>query len=242
MVKQGKAGEFSGESPGGLGCLYVVATPVGNLEDMTYRAVRVLGQVNLVVAEDTRKARIILGHYGIKKPLTSFNTYNYKIKVPRLIERLSNGEELALVSEAGTPGVSDPGAELVRAAHGGQIPVIPIPGASAVTAAVSASGLPGGTFHFYGFLPKRKGRRERVLQRAFDCGGTAVFFEPARSLVERLAELQSLFGDQVAVVCREMTKVHEEVRVGPLTELIRWYEADPPKGEVTLVINLPAPF
>jgi 16S rRNA (cytidine1402-2'-O)-methyltransferase len=219
------------------GCLYLVSTPIGNLEDITSRAIKMLGDVRLIAAEDTRKTRILLDRCDIHCRLTSFNARNGRRKVPELIDFLQTGQDLALVSEAGTPGISDPGTVLVRAALDAGITVASIPGPSSVTAALSVAGLPAGAFYFLGFLPKKAGKRKRILEKAAGLDTTIVIFEPARSLVVRLEEFLPIFEDRLVVVCRELTKIHEEVRQGHISELIRYYGEKPPRGEVTIVIS-----
>ncbi|MFC2076390.1 16S rRNA (cytidine(1402)-2'-O)-methyltransferase [candidate division KSB1 bacterium] len=219
------------------GVLYLVGTPIGNLEDVTFRAVRLLKEVGLIAAEDTRKTRILLGRYDINSRLTSFNARNGRKKVPELMDFLKSGRDLAIVSEAGTPAVSDPGGLLVRAALEAGVTVRTVPGASSVTAALSVSGLPAGAFYFLGFLPKKAGKRKKILEKAAALESTIVIFEPARSLVQRLQECLLLCGDRQVVVCREMTKLYEEIRYGRVSEMVDHYTHQPPRGEVTIVIS-----
>ena len=214
--------------------LYIVATPIGNLEDISLRALRLLGQVKLIAAEDTRTTRQLLNAYNIKTPLTSYHEHNKRAKLGYLLDCLKE-KEVALVSEAGMPGLSDPGYELIAAAIEHGVPVVPVPGASAVITAVVVSGLPAGQFLYLGFLPRRRGDRQRVLRAVADEPRTVVAFEAPHRLLEALKDALEIFGDRKLAVCRELTKVHEEVFRGRLSQAIEHFAQ--PKGESTLVIE-----
>jgi len=220
------------------GRLYVVATPIGNLEDITYRAVRVLGEADLIACEDTRQTRKLLDHYEIRKPTISYHEHNETGRSAELAERLCAGETIALVSDAGVPLISDPGYRLVRAALELGIPVEPVPGASAVLAALSASGLPTDAFHFGGFLPPKAGQRARVLKSLADETATLVFYEAPHRILEALETIEQTLGSRPVVVARELTKVHEEFVRGAASEVRAELAArDAIKGEITLLIG-----
>ncbi|HEV2439508.1 MAG TPA: 16S rRNA (cytidine(1402)-2'-O)-methyltransferase [bacterium] len=219
------------------GTLYIVATPIGNLEDISLRALRVLREATVVAAEDTRRTRKLLAHHGIPARLLSLREHNELARAPVLVRRLLDGESIALVSDAGTPGLSDPGATLVRAAADAGVPVVPVPGASAVLAALVASGLPAEPVTFFGFLPARGANRRRALETARDLPHTLVLFEAPHRLRETLDDLLATFGDRRIAVARELTKVHEEVYRATLTEAVAHFSAHPPRGEFTLVIE-----
>ena len=218
-----------------MGTLYIVATPIGNLDDLSPRAVRILREVNLIAAEDTRHSRRLLTHFEIKTPTVSYHEHNQRARRELLLEALECGD-VALITDAGTPGVSDPGADLVAAALEAGYRVSPIPGASALAAAVSASGLIDGPFLTLGFLPRERGERVRLVARAATAGFPLVIFESARRLGPTLQELVEILGDRRAVILRELTKIHEEVRAGALSELRHWTEDANPRGEIALVI------
>ena len=214
--------------------LYVVATPIGNLEDTTLRALRILKEVGLIAAEDTRKTRRLLATYGIKTPLTSYHEHNKKTKLARLLDSLKE-KDVALVSEAGMPGLSDPGYELIVAATQQGIPVVPIPGPSVVLTALVLSGLPTDQFTYLGFLPRKKGERLRLLKSVADEPRTIVAFESPHRLSTTLNDQIETLGDRRIAVCRELTKVHEEVFRGKISEAIKYFAQ--PIGEFTLVIE-----
>ena len=219
------------------GTLYIVATPIGNLEDITLRALRVLKEVDLIAAEDTRHTQILLRHFGIRTPLTSYHEHNERTKARRLIERLKQGKNVALVSDAGTPAISDPGFRLIVEAIQAKVSVVPLPGASALTAVLSAGGLPTDRFVFEGFLPvKQKERRERI-QRLRAETRTLVFYEAPHRLQETLADMRAILGDREIVLAREVSKVHEEFLRGSIGELIRQIGDGEIRGELTLVIK-----
>lgn len=214
--------------------LYVVATPIGNLEDISLRALRILREVSLIAAEDTRKTRRLLNAYSIRTPLTSYHEHSKKSKVDYLLNYLER-EDLAVVSEAGMPGLSDPGYELIVGAIEAGISVVPIPGPSAVITALVLSGLPTDQFVYIGFLPRRKGSRQRLLSSIVDERRTIVAFETPHRLKEALGDIQDIFGDRRICVCRELTKVHEEIFRGRVSQAREHFSQT--KGEVSLVIE-----
>ncbi len=219
------------------GILYVVATPIGNLEDMTLRGVRTLKEVDLIAAEDTRHTAVLLNHFDIHTPLTSYHEHNEKTKAPQLIERLGRGDKIALVSDAGTPAISDPGYRLVVAAIAAGVRVAPVPGVSALTAVLSASGLPTDRFAFDGFLPAKKNARRARLQTLRSETRTLVFYEAPHRLPESLEDLHGILGDREVVVAREVTKLHEEFWRGFLSGALREFSQRQVIGEITLVIK-----
>ena len=220
------------------GLLYVVATPIGNLEDMTYRAVRVLGEADLIACEDTRQTRRLLDHYSIHKPTVSYHEHNEAERAEELAARMRDGAVVALVSDAGMPLVSDPGYRLVRAAIESGIPVQPVPGASAVLAALAASGLPTDSFRFGGFLPHKPGQRIKALEALKEETATLVFYEAPHRIVEALAAVEQVLGPRPVALARELTKIHEEVLRGTAAEIREELEArDVIKGEMTLMIG-----
>jgi 16S rRNA (cytidine1402-2'-O)-methyltransferase len=209
------------------GRLYVVATPIGNLADITLRAIRVLGEVDVVAAEDTRTTRKLLTHHGIATPLVSYHEHNEGVRTPELLARMTSGESVAIVSEAGTPSISDPGYRLVREAVAAKITVEPVPGPSALLAAVV----------FEGFLPRRAGERKRRLESLAAEPRTLVFFEAPHRLDRTLADMADVLGDREVALCRELTKLHEEVRRGTLAKLATQVVKTPVKGEIVLVVS-----
>ena len=218
------------------GTLYIVSTPIGNLGDATHRSLELLSDADLIAAEDTRRTGVLLKHYEIKTPLTSFNSYNQAKKSNRLIARLKEGHNLALVSDAGTPGVSDPLYHLVRAALAECVPVVSLPGPSAVLVALTVSGLPVNRFVFEGFLPRKKGRK-KLIEELVQEKRTIVLFESPHRIAKTLNELYQAMGDRKAVLARELTKIHEEVIRGTLEDLAVVAEEQKLKGEITLVIS-----
>jgi 16S rRNA (cytidine1402-2'-O)-methyltransferase len=218
-----------------LGRLYVVATPIGNLEDFSPRAVRVLREVDVIAAEDTRHSRRLLAHFGIDTPTVSYHEHNRVSRRQLLLAALTSGD-VALITDAGTPAISDPGADLVTAALAAGHRVSPIPGPSALAAAVSASGLIDGPFLTLGFLPRERGERLRLVARAATTSMPFLLFESARRIERTLRELLEIVGDRRAVLLRELTKIHEEVRAGSLSELLHWAGETAPRGEIALVI------
>ena len=218
-----------------IGTLFIVSTPIGNLKDITNRSLELLNNVDLIAAEDTRRTGVLLKHYKIQAPLSSFNSYNQVTKGKQFIARLMKGQDLALVSDAGTPGISDPLYYLTRAALDNDISVVSLPGPSAVLAALTISGLPVNRFIFEGFLPRKKGRR-KLIDGLADEKRTIVIFESAYRIEKTLNELYQVMGCRQAVLARELTKVHEEVIRGSLEELIVLAGERKLKGEITLVI------
>ncbi len=218
-----------------MGTLYIVATPIGNLEDLSGRAIRVLRDVALIAAEDTRHSRRLLTQFAIDTPTVSYHEHNERARRDYLLEALATGD-IALITDAGTPAVSDPGADLVTAAFAAGYRVSPIPGPSALSAAVSASGLIDGPFLTLGFLPRERGERLRLIARAATTGFPLVVFESAQRLARSLRDLGEILGDRRVVMLREMTKVHEEVRASSLSALRQWAEDATPRGEIALVI------
>lgn len=222
------------------GRLYVVATPIGNLEDLTLRAARIFSEVTLVAAEDTRVTGKLLAHIGVKVPMLSYRDENERREAPRLVERLLAGEDIALASDAGTPCISDPGYRLVRAAALAGIEVVAVAGPSALTAFLSAAGLATDRFSFEGFAPTREMARAKLLESLQGCGRTVVFYESPRRVVRLLNDIASALGDPFVAVGRELTKLHEEVRRGAASEIAQYYSERPPKGELVVGIEIPA--
>ncbi|MEE9611663.1 MAG: 16S rRNA (cytidine(1402)-2'-O)-methyltransferase [Desulfatiglandales bacterium] len=218
------------------GTLYVVSTPIGNLEDVTLRALRVLKDVDLIAAENVQHSKGLCRHYGIKTKLTRYNQHNKGVKGPDLIRRLKSGLDIALVTNAGTPGVSDPGVLLINQAAEANINISPIPGPSAVVAALSISGLRTDRFVFLGFLSNKAGKRKKELRNLISEPRTMVFFEAPHRIQAMLMDLKEILGDRQIVVLREMTKVYEEARRGPVSTILDQLEADKVKGEFTLVV------
>ena len=220
----------------GVGILYLVATPIGNLEDITARALRVLREASLIAAEDTRHTRKLLTHFDIHTPLTSYFEHNKLNKLDAILEALNSGD-VALVSDAGTPGLSDPGYELVRAALAAGHLVTPIPGPSAVVAALVVSGLPTDAFVYLGFLPRKHSEREALLQSAAHEPRTLVAYEAPHRLLDTLADIESVLGNRPVAVARELTKLHEEIFRGPARAAREHFSAKEVLGEITLVIG-----
>ena len=217
--------------------LYVVATPIGNLGDITLRAREIFKDVDLVAAEDTRHSGILLKHYQIKKPLISYHEHNEAMRTAQLVERLAAGEKIALITDAGTPGLSDPGARLIRECIKRKLPFTIIPGPSSISTALVGSGYSADKFFFGGFLPVKSGRRERELRAAAAREGTSIYFESPYRLTKTLNALIDIMPDRQLCVARELTKKFEEFRRGTPAELLIHYEAHPPKGEIVLVIS-----
>jgi 16S rRNA (cytidine1402-2'-O)-methyltransferase len=229
-------------SPNGrAGCLYLVATPIGNLEDITLRALRILKEVDQIACEDTRHTQKLLSHYNISKPLVSYHEHNEMTRAPELVLAMEQGQQIALVSDAGMPLVSDPGYRLVTLALRHHVPVIPVPGPSALLAALSASGLPNEEFLFAGFLPARSGERRRALERLRIEDRTIIFYEAPHRIEETLADAREILGDRPACLAREVTKLHEEFRRGTLSELVASLSDKPVRGEITLLIGAVPP-
>jgi len=226
------------------GCLYLVATPIGNLEDITLRALRVLREADVIACEDTRQTQKLLSHYEISKRMVSYHEHNEMTRAAELVIELEQGAQVALVSDAGTPGISDPGHRLVTLCQRHGIRVMPVPGPSALIAALAVSGLPADEFVFVGFLPPRSGERRRALQRLATEKRTIAFYEAPHRLVEMLGDAAETLGARPAVVAREVTKLHEEFVRGTLPELAERFAKKPPLGEITLLVGPgePAPI
>jgi 16S rRNA (cytidine1402-2'-O)-methyltransferase len=218
------------------GCLYLVGTPIGNLEDITLRAIRILKEINQIACEDTRHTQKLLNHYDIHKSLISYHEHNEITRAPELVVAMEAGAKIALVSDAGMPLVSDPGHRLVTLCVRHKIPVIPIPGPSALLAALSASGLPNEEFLFVGFLPNRSGERRRALEHLRIEDRTIIFYEAPHRVAETVADAQEILGDRTACLAREVTKLHEEFRRGKLSEIAQSLAERPARGEITLLI------
>jgi 16S rRNA (cytidine1402-2'-O)-methyltransferase len=219
------------------GALYIVPTPIGNLEDVTFRAVRVLKEVDLIAAEDTRHSQVLLNHYGIRTPVTSYHEHNERSKARELVEQLRQGTSLALLTDAGTPMISDPGYRLVIEAIRAGVQVIPLPGPSAVTAALSAAGLPTDRFGFEGFLPAKKNERRSALEALKEDTRTLIFYEAPHRLMETLADMTEIFGNREVAIGREISKVHEEFLRGAIREILVTLEQQNVRGEITLVVK-----
>lgn len=219
------------------GCLYLCATPIGNLEDITLRALRVLKEVDLIAAEDTRHTQKLLNHFEIAKPLTSYFEHNKWEKGPQLVNMLLAGKNIALVTDAGTPGVSDPGSDLVRLCIEAELKVVSIPGPSAMLSALVISGLPTNHFSFYGFWPREKGGRDPYWVEVRKQRATLIFYEAPHRLLKTLKSMLTVMGDRQAAAARELTKRYEEVVRGRLSDLLAHFTAQAPRGEFTLVIG-----
>jgi len=221
------------------GTLYIVATPIGNLEDMTFRAVRILREVDLIAAEDTRHSRKLLTHFGITNSLTSYFDHNKQVKGELILDKLCQGLSVALVSDAGTPCISDPGFQLVRDAVKMEIPVVPVPGACAAVSALSVSGLPTDSYAFEGFLPSRKGKRREKISSLGGEKRVLVFYESPNRLSDALNDIFELLGDRIIVVAREITKIYEEFLRGPVSEILQGIEGQLVRGEIVLMVSPP---
>jgi 16S rRNA (cytidine1402-2'-O)-methyltransferase len=217
--------------------LFVVATPIGNLGDITLRAIDVLKSADVVAAEDTRRSGMLLKHLGIKKPFISYHEHNEAARTMELVERLACGENVALITDAGTPGLSDPGLRLIRECIKRELPFTIIPGASSILMALLGSGFSTEKFSFRGFLPVKSGQRERELRAATERDETAIFFESPYRLTKTLAACIDIIPERKLCVARELTKKFEEFRRGAASELLAHYQAHPPKGEIVLVIS-----
>jgi 16S rRNA (cytidine1402-2'-O)-methyltransferase len=220
--------------------LYVVATPIGNLADITLRALAVLERADIVYCEDTRHSRTLLAHYAISRPLRAYHEHNAERERPQILAELAGGKRIALISDAGTPLISDPGYKLVRAAIGEGHAVVSLPGASAVLTALAAAGLATDTFLFAGFLPPRQGARRTRLAELKPVSATLVFFESPSRLADSIADIAAVLGDREMVIARELTKLHEEMRRGSPDELAQWAETSAPRGEMVILVAPPA--
>jgi len=219
------------------GTLYLVATPIGNLADITHRAIDVLKTVSVIACEDTRHTRKLLQHYGLETKTVSYHEHNEQERARQLIELLREGKDVAVVSDAGTPSISDPGYRLVRAAIENEVRVVPVPGPSALISALIAAGLPTDEFFFGGFLPPRSNARRTRLTELRAVPGTLIFYEAPHRLAETLKDALETLGEREAVVARELTKLHEEIRRGRLSELAQHYSNEDPRGEIVLLID-----
>jgi 16S rRNA (cytidine1402-2'-O)-methyltransferase len=217
--------------------LYIVATPIGNLADITLRALETLKLADLVAAEDTRHSGLLLKHFGIKKPFISYHEHNEAMRTAELVERLAEGENIALITDAGTPGLSDPGLRLVRECIKRQLSFTIIPGPSSILTALVGSGFSTEKFSFRGFLPVKSGQRERDLRAAAECAETVIFFESPYRLTKTLSVCVDVMANRQLCIARELTKKFEEFQRGTASELLAHYEARPPKGEIVLVIS-----
>ena len=218
------------------GVLFIVPTPIGNLEDMTFRGIRVLKESTLIAAEDTRHTKKLLMHYNINTPTISYFEHNRFTRIPQILDHLISGKNIAVVTDAGTPGISDPAYKLIRATIENHIKVESIPGASASVTALSASGLPTDRFLFEGFLPHRKGRQKK-LERLANLEATIIFYESPMRLIRTLNDILEFIGDRPAVIGRELTKVHEEYQRGKVSELINYFKENKPRGEFVVMIG-----
>ena len=219
------------------GCLYVVGMPIGNLKDITLRALDTLKEVDLILAEDTRNTLHLLAHYDINTPLEAFHEHNEAQKTAKMVERLQNGKAMALVSDAGTPCISDPGYRLIAAAVAAGVCVVPIPGASAAITAMSVSGMPSDGFVFVGFLPRKGGKQKTVLERLASYRETLIFYESPKRVRDMLLSIQEVLGDRPAILAREVTKIYEEMLRGTVSEIITKLDMrDVVKGECTVIV------
>jgi len=221
------------------GCLYLVATPIGNLEDVSLRALRVLKEVDFIACEDTRQTAKLLSHYGISKRSLSYHEHNEVVRAAEITLELEEGARVALVSDAGTPGISDPGYHLVTMAIRHSIPVVPVPGPTAFSAALVASGLPSDRFHFLGFLPPKRAQRRKVLQALAKEPATLVFYEAPHRIADSLADMAATLGNRHAVLAREVTKMHEEFLRGRLPDVAREARQRALRGEITVLVGPP---
>lgn len=228
---------MSTPSTGLRASLFVVATPIGNLEDITFRAVRVLSEADLIAAEDTRQTGILLKRYNIDTPQTSYHKFNIKSKTGHLINLLQSGKTIALVSDSGLPGISDPGYELIKAAAAANIRIEPIPGPSAAVTALAVSGLPTEKFVFIGFLPKKPGKKRKVLESLLKEIGTIIIYESPFRVIKTLNDIKNILGDRQVAVCRELTKKFEEIIRGKAGDLLERLKDRKIKGEVVLVVE-----
>lgn len=238
MATQSPSFPVARRAPNG-GCLYLVSTPIGNLEDITLRALRVLKEVDLIACEDTRETAKLLNHYGIHKRALSYHEHNEVVRAAEIVLDLEEGAKVALVADAGTPGISDPGDHLISLAIRHGIPVVPVPGATAFGAALMASGLPSGHFHFVGFLPPKRVARRKALKALAAEPATLVFYEAPHRIGEALADMAAALGDRTAVLAREVTKLHEEFLRGRLEPLAAELKRRPVKGEITVLVGPP---
>jgi 16S rRNA (cytidine1402-2'-O)-methyltransferase len=219
------------------GTLYLVATPIGNLEDITARAARILAEVDFIACEDTRTSGILLKHLGVKKPLIAYHDFNESRAAERIINRIVAGETGAVICDAGSPGISDPGFVIARTAVGRGVPLVPIPGPAAMIAALAVSGLPTDAFTFYGFLPPKSGKRRALLESLIERRETLIFYESPHKINRLLGEISEVLGNRQVALCRELTKKFEEVLRGSITQVIDEIGSRKLKGEITLVVE-----
>jgi 16S rRNA (cytidine1402-2'-O)-methyltransferase len=220
------------------GTLYLVATPIGNLEDMSLRALRILKEADLIACEDTRQSRKLLDHYGIAKPLVSYHEHNERERAQELVEKLRQGSTIALITDAGMPGISDPGYRVVKLAAEGGISIVPVPGPSAGITALAASGLPSHAYEFRGFLPAKAGPRRTVLEEVNPVQHTVIFYEAPHRILEALEDIVEILGpERPLVIARELTKLHEEFIRGTAAEVLQVARARELKGEITLLVG-----
>jgi 16S rRNA (cytidine1402-2'-O)-methyltransferase len=241
MVTHMTSSKSSAKNQPRSGELYLVATPIGNLKDITLRALEVLESVDRIACEDTRTSGVLLKHYGIKTPMKAYHTHNEAQAAEQLVAELSEGKRIALISDAGTPLLSDPGARLVTAAIAAGVRVTPIPGASALLSAITVAGMPAEQFFYAGFLPNKSGARKEILKPFTRLQATLVFYEAPHRLLESLADIRAVFGEREAAVARELTKLHEECVRGSLSEIIAHFETHAPRGECVIVVHGAAP-
>lgn len=227
---------MSGTGESSRGTLFIVATPIGNLEDISHRAIKVLSLVDLIAAEDTRKTKILLDHYQVSKPMLSYFSYNEKARTPQLIEKLLSGQSIALVSDAGTPGISDPAYHIVTQAIEKEIPIVPIPGASAFLSALISSGLDTKSFVFEGFLPQKKGRKTRLEALKAETR-TIVLYESPHRILKTLREILEGWGERKVVVSRELTKKFEEIVRGRASTVLKELSSKPTRGEYIILVE-----
>ncbi len=218
--------------------LYIVATPIGNLEDMTFRAVKTLSEVDLILAEDTRVSKKLLNHFGITTSLCTYHDFNKEKMTPVLVERLKKGESMALISDAGTPGIADPAFNLVRAAIKEKLTVVPVPGASAIVAALVCSGLPTDRFVFEYFLPHKSSQRRKLFESLKQEHRTVIFYETPHRIIKVLEEMDEILGGIQVVIAREMTKIYEQFLRGNAKELLEHFKSAPPRGEMVVLFNM----
>ena len=218
------------------GTLFIVSTPIGNLADITFRAVETLKTMSFIAAEDTRRTRKLLNHFDIKTKLISYYEHNRFARIPQILQHLESGKDVAVVTDAGTPGVSDPAYKLIRSVIQVDVKVEPIPGPSAFLTALVASGLPTDRFLFVGFLPPKKGRRKKLSDLASH-EATLILYENPKRVVKTLSDIATFLGDRPAVVCRELTKVHEEIIRGTISELLSYFSRNSPRGECVIMIG-----
>ena len=218
------------------GTLYIVSTPIGNLKDITYRAVEILNSVQTIAAEDTRHTKILLNRYDIETKMISYFEHNRGLRIPQIINQLESGNDIALVTDAGTPGISDPAYKLIRSAIQNDIKIESIPGPSAFLSALVVSGLPTDRFLFIGFLPPKKGRMKKLLELV-SMEATLIFYENPKKIVKTLSDIAEYIGDRPTVVCRELTKIHEEIIRGTTTDLISYFNENICRGECVILIG-----